>query len=675
MKLDQLHIKKWLKILLINVLIIFLAFLLAYTTFFENLELKSLDVRFHLRGEVPEPDTSIVLVAIDDQTFKGLQKTWPFPREYYARLIKNLREAGALLIVLDIIFSEADLIHSRADSILAESIAMAGNVVLAGKMVYELGNRSFMNSYLMRPLPMLERAALNWGLVNVPEDPDGFVRRYLLFQNHNGRHYYTLALAVLNELMFVSKSSEIQNYPGYLKVNEKKILKYNYNTMLINFQGATETFNTYSFVNILDDSTFHLPGDEDTNIFEYHKKSRTFDGKIVFVGASSEEILQDNKLTPFFEYGPGNQKTPGMEVHANALSTILAENYIKRISLFPVLLLILIFNTVVGYIARIWVPVVLPVSSLLLCYGENVIRRVVMERREKGRYRRTFEHYVAHNVVDTMLKKGELPRFGGERKELTVLFSDIRAFSTFSEKYPPDMVVNQLSEYLTRMTDIIFSNKGTLDKFVGDEIMALYGAPYFYKEHAYYACKTAFEMIHALHRLHEEWAKNNLEGFDIGIGINTGKVIVGNLGSRQLFDYTVIGDEVNLGARLEGANKQYMTSIILSESTYRQTKDKVIVRELDFVRVKGKNNPVKIYELLGLAPLPDHEHHFLIEIYTKGLRLYQQRQWYPALTEFRRVLRHFPTDGPARVYTVRCLNYLVNPPPDDWDGVFVFSTK
>jgi len=274
-----------------------------------------------------------------------------------------------------------------------------------------------------------------------------------------------------------------------------------------------------------------------------------------------------------------------------------------------------------------------------------------------------------------MLSSNELPKFGGERRELTILFSDIRKFTTFSENHSPEVVVSRLSEYLTAMVEVIFKHNGTLDKFVGDEIMAVYGAPLYFGDHAERACMTAMDMVDELRNIQKQWSADKKDFFHIGIGINTGSVIVGNLGSSQLFDYTVIGDEVNLGARLEGANKQYQTTVIISEGTYERVKHKAKVRELDYVRVVGKEKPIRIFELRGMHSVPQIEQDYIIDIFTEGLEAYRDRRWADALKEFRRVLRYFPSDGPAKVYTRRCLDFVENPPPLDWDGVYDFKTK
>jgi adenylate cyclase len=255
------------------------------------------------------------------------------------------------------------------------------------------------------------------------------------------------------------------------------------------------------------------------------------------------------------------------------------------------------------------------------------------------------------------------------------LFSDVRGFTTYCEKHPEEVVVQRLNEYLTEMVEIVFRNQGTLDKFIGDAVMALFGAPYQYIEHAEKACVTACEMIASLRSIQKRWSAKAEDYFQIGIGINTGTVIVGNMGSQQKFEYTVIGDEVNLASRLEGANKQYWTSIIISESTYMQVKRQARVRELDLVKVKGKKKPARIFELCSMEKLPAIEEDLLIGVYHQGLACYKKREWYNALKEFKRVLRYFPSDGPSRVYINRCLDFIVNPPPVNWDGVYEFKTK
>ena len=325
-----------------------------------------------------------------------------------------------------------------------------------------------------------------------------------------------------------------------------------------------------------------------------------------------------------------------------------------------------------GHILNLTTPFV----GVVFCYMSGLIYVILTEQKEKYRIRRIFQHYVSPTIVDQMLDSGKLPEFGGERRELTVMFSDIRKFSHFSEEHEPEFVVSRLSEYLSDMVDVIFKNSGTLDKFVGDEIMALFGAPYYYQDHAERACRTALEMVDRLRALQKKWTDSNEDIFNIGIGINTGNALVGNLGSNQIFDYTVIGNEINLGARLEGANKIYETTILISEATYQHVKEKATVREIDFIRVVGIQKPVRIYELRSIdEPLPEIEQELLVDAFNQGLELYRNHEWGDALKTFRRILRYFPSDGPSRLYTIRCLDFLERAPLPDWDGVHELKQK
>ena len=256
-----------------------------------------------------------------------------------------------------------------------------------------------------------------------------------------------------------------------------------------------------------------------------------------------------------------------------------------------------------------------------------------------------------------------------------MLFSDIRSFTTYSEKYTPEEVVSNLGEYLTDMVDVILRYGGMLDKFVGDEVMAVFGAPAHVPDHAEKACMTALEMIRSLDRLKDRWTGQGKEIFDIGIGVNTGDMLVGNLGSRQIFDYTVIGDNVNLGARLEGINKVYKTAnnIIISEFTKNELSDKLVTRELDSVRVKGKSRPVAIFELVGEKDIIVYSDEFL-ENYAQGLAAFKKQEWDRAVAAFKKALV-LNEDDVSSMYIKRCRHFKKNPPGDDWDGVFTLKTK
>jgi len=695
--LSQALANKWILGSAISLFSILLAFVLSFTTAFENLELKSYDLRFALRGPQGVDSLGVVIVDIDDQSFFDLPSRWPFPRTYYARLIDNLTRAGARLILFDIIFSEPTASNPAEDLALAAAAARSRRVVFAGKKAFELASGGTLNTYLIKPIKPLLQSGSPWGIVNIDEDLDGFVRRYLLFEEWEGSRHLPLAMMAHRQL---------KGAPQDPVDAANGLPQHDDNTFLINFRGPARTFPTYSFASVLDDRDFQLVEAElDTNYFEtVYLPNRVFANKVVFVGASAEE-LQDVKFTPFYGAGESRHKLPGVEVHANALATLLLGDAVQRTPFwiewlvllatgFGTMTLVLTSRTFTGMLATglamllvliagllcfikflVWLPVVAPGLAIVLSYVGNNAQLIITERRERWRTKRVFQQYVSESIVNSILASGAMPKFGGEKRELTVLFSDIRGFTTYCEKHAPETVVQHLNEYLTEMTEIIKQQQGTLDKYVGDEIMAVYGAPYAYPNHAEKACETAVAMIDRLREMQKRWSANAQDYFQIGIGINTGHMIVGNLGSQQLFDYTVIGDEVNLGARLEGANKEYWTSIIISESTYTQAKARARVRELDLVRVKGKKRPVKIYELRSMEPLPQIEEDLIIQVYSQGLALYRQADWVGALQQFKRVLRYFPSDGPSRVYVTRCFNFIETPPPPNWDGVYEFKSK
>jgi adenylate cyclase len=257
---------------------------------------------------------------------------------------------------------------------------------------------------------------------------------------------------------------------------------------------------------------------------------------------------------------------------------------------------------------------------------------------------------------------------------MTVFFSDVRGFTTISEKLEPQVLSKVLSDYLTPMTQIVFENKGTLDKYMGDAIMAFFGAPIHYDDHAKYACRCALQNIAKLKEIQLEFKKQGYPHIDIGIGINTGDMSAGNMGSDIVRSYTVMGDSVNLGSRLEGINKEYGTRIIISEYTYEDIKNDFSAREIDWVRVKGKYQPIRIFELLSEGAPPE-EFQEMLEHYNKGFQLYHEKKFGEAIEIFNLALQAKPDDPVSQLYIERCQDYLAEPPPEKWDGVHIMKTK
>jgi adenylate cyclase len=287
---------------------------------------------------------------------------------------------------------------------------------------------------------------------------------------------------------------------------------------------------------------------------------------------------------------------------------------------------------------------------------------------------------VASSVVDELIKRPELLALGGEERVLSVMFSDVADFSTISEKLTPTELVSLLNEYLTAMTDIVIRHGGIIDKYQGDCIMAEFGAPLPYEDHALRSCRAALEMIDELGKLRKKWEGEGKPQLHARVGINTGRMLVGNLGSSHFVDYTVMGDHVNLASRLEGANKPYGTKLMVSEWTWEVVKEEMYGRELDRIRVKGKDAPVKVYEVMGrreggaggTVPPAAAE---LIAGFDAALELYKQARFADALAAFRALGERFPDDGPTALYAERCEEYLAEPPEAGWDGVYTMKTK
>lgn len=287
----------------------------------------------------------------------------------------------------------------------------------------------------------------------------------------------------------------------------------------------------------------------------------------------------------------------------------------------------------------------------------------------------TLIRYVTKQVVDLILEHPETIVLDGEEREATILFSDIRGFTSLSEKMKPKELVKMLREYFTLMVGAIFEFQGTVDKFIGDAIMSIFGAPTPQPNHAELAIQTALEMQRLLALFNANRTRKGQEFISIGVGINTGDVVVGNIGSEERLEYTAIGDAVNLASRLEGINKQYGTHIIISEFTYNHVGDTIVERELDEVRVKGKHKPVKIYEVLGEPGKVSKNTEKLCAVFAQGLAYYRKREWDQAIGQFQQALQIVPSDVPAQLYVDRCIAYKQTPPPDNWDGVFELHTK
>jgi len=324
---------------------------------------------------------------------------------------------------------------------------------------------------------------------------------------------------------------------------------------------------------------------------------------------------------------------------------------------------------------NVWVDQLGVMLSMLLPSLTISSFKFLREESQRRFIKSAFGHYISPRVIDEIIKNPQALNLGGEMRNITTYFSDIATFSTISEQLTPPDLVQLLNEYLSEMTDIILKNNGTVDKYEGDAIMAFYGAPHIFEDHALRACHGAMEMQRRLRDMRKVWKKQGRHELHVRMGLNTGDAVVGNMGSHTRMDYTAMGDSVNLAARLEGANKHYGTYLMISEDTHELVKDDFGYRELDTIRVVGKEQPIKVFELMELwGELPDD----VLEMrdkYNEGLELFKKREWKKSRSIFRAALKIIPEDGPCKTYEARCTEFMEKPPSKSWDGVYRLRTK
>ena len=396
----------------------------------------------------------------------------------------------------------------------------------------------------------------------------------------------------------------------------------------------------------------------------------------------------------------------GVACHAQAVETILNGDFINVLPNLPIMgiiflagvlgllfyiprpglfwgLLILgsVITVIVGmshliFVKRLWWVQVAPAIGLLTTqYISGIAWQWVYGRSRNRMVTSLFGKYVSRSVVDGILKGEISAELKGHSQEVTVLFSDLRGFTSLSEGLNPQETGELLNAYFDAMIPLVFDQRGTLDKLMGDAVMAFFGAPENVPDHPMRAAETALKMVSRLAALKQGSPIKGIKNLAAGIGLNTGLVTVGNLGSQRFFDYTVIGDAVNLGSRLEGLNKTYGTTIIVSQHTRERLDDRFILRELDVVRVKGKGDAITIFELIGFSDDLEQNIGLMLKIFEQGLAEYRSRNWERARLNFQKVLEQIPDDGPSLLYLKRCQEFLQNPPEADWNGTTVFTTK
>jgi len=729
----------------------------------ENFERRTLDARYRQHA-APTPFTErIVILDITEESIERLRPLygrWPWPRALHGEVAEYLAADGAAAVGFDLLFAEpvtrrevdgadwealaalaqsADLAEVRdelkrridalqpglGDRQFVASVAKAGNVFQAA--VFAPGEASpggteaalrpavpvaatsdaAVRSQAILPFAGLAQASRGMGHINALPDADGTYRRFapLLWWNDRQAAHPALGLAIAAHVRQVPLAALRRDGAGLavgdavlpLLPDDSAWIRYQGGRLLRQADGSTSFASFYR----------HIPYEEVLASIDLRAAGQAaplapgaFRDKIVLITAQAAG-LSDLRATPF------SPVTPGIEIHANIIDSLLAGRFLRAPGAAAAFLLTLAFALALalhaqklrfrlsvplalatggGYAGLAWavfgegwmLPLVKPVVAMALAYGGVLLARAANAERERRWLRTAFGHYLAPSVLEEVLRAPDKLRLGGERRHMTVLFSDVAGFTSISEKLPPEKVSALLNDYLDRMTACVAQTGGTLDKFVGDAVMAEWNAPLAQPDHAARACETALLMLEKV-SLHEAAWQDAGGALAIRIGINSGEMVVGNMGSHQIFDYTVIGNEVNTASRLEPLSKDFGTRIIVAGATRREAQaqrpGRFAFRPLGRVSPKGRAEPLDIFELAGRQDELDEPTRNNLAVFEAAMAHYLARGFGDALEMFRRVLAQRPEDGPAALFAARCEEYLAHPPPADWDGTYVQTEK
>ncbi len=602
----------------------------------------------------------ITIVGIDEPSFVQIGKPWPWPRRMHAELLDQLNRAGAIVVAFDILLSEPS--NADDDRLFAEAIARAGNVVLTADNVYQ-ENKYVRQQIRVEPIDAFKSAGAANGLAEIPRDADLALRR----MPEGGDVFWREILRRVNLVR-----------PGLIE--EPPSLE----GKMIGYVGADHTFPFVPYVQALHADT-ELPPD-------------IFRDQIVIVGRNVKSAIdtggnEDHFATPFSAWT--GWLTPGAEVHANILESALSRRSITPLSwTWSVTLLVFAVGAstllmrrwrpfvsaavAFGLIATIvlgdwwlfahfnyWLPAAAAMLAVITVYAGLGGHAVFSEQRQRRETRHAFSLYLAPEVVDEIMAHPERLKLGGERREVTLLFTDLAGFTTISEELGPDQVARLLNEHFSRACSIIKEHGGSVNRFIGDAIMAIWGAPLADDKQALHACLAARDMQLDIQQLREELAAKGLPPIKMRIGIHTGPAIVGNLGAADRFDYTAIGDSVNLAARLEGVNKLYGTEILFSGATAAKLNGALPLRQVDRVIVKGKTESVEIFTI--------SDNVVVNELTASALQAYQEQTWDESEAQWQQVLAQKPQDKIAQIYLERIAAYRQEPPADGWNGAIALE--
>ncbi len=656
---------------------------IGFDILFSEPDETSLAITRQLRQSFAESNLS---QTEEGQTFLKYMETTEREGDGDAKLASALKRYKNVVLGYDF-FEQRDVAHLTEKEVKAEHKRLRRNMIKIVKNAKNLRRTPMLEGYYPElTIDTIANKRVMMGYFKVSIDPeDGVVRRVHTVIRANKRFYPSLALRMLSH--YLGEDIQLDGDEvgvSEIRLGEKRLSPFPDSSFLINYKGPSQTFPHYSVVDIIDRT---LPVEN-------------LKDKMVLVGVTESGVL-DLRVTPVQE------AYPGVEVHANLLDNLLTESYFRtdpRNDIYTFLLILgfgvllglilprmkigwgilLVMALLAGYTLfhRYTVTEWLTWPSFVFVFLSIFLNAVgvfqfmfFISDKDKRFIKGAFQQYLSPAVIDQLMDDPSSLKLGGEERVMTALFSDVKGFSTISEKLTPSELVHLLNEYLTEMSDIIMKFGGTVDKFEGDAIIAFFGAPVRYGDHSTRAALVCLEMQNRLAELRQQWrSEGKMELFQ-RIGINTGSMVVGNMGSRNRFDYTIMGNSVNLAARLEGVNKVYGMELMMSEMTYKACQDAIEAREIDLIRVVGIRQPVRIYEILGRKGELDPHRKEAFAIFHQGLEAYRGQKWDDAERSFKEVQNRIPEDGPSATFLKRCLEYRQSPPPEDWDGVYVATSK
>jgi len=703
-----------------------LLLLALHANLFERLENLTVNWRFQTREPYdPKPDPRVILVKIDQSSLDQLGG-WPWDRSLHGDFCQLATAGDAAVIGFDLLFTEPR--EKKSDEHFVQGVAKANAVVTGANfdpqnpkgdaVQYNLGKTKPLTrvegdikaiggqNVVLLPIPALREVSYFGFVEAAPESSDGIRRRLPLVERIGGEVFPSLSLQILcqfwkvaPENVVVRLGSEIElptpDGTKHIPINERGEMLLNYRDS-DSYAAITGGVNAVSYGQLMGGLAEHFVEGK-----EYPKELPSIENKMLLVGQTAVGLID-------FGPSPLEAASPLVAVHLTALNNILQDDYLKIAPDWPITLgwfviswvtlfylrkKSIIFSIIIPLICvglysmlaeivfikqSLLLPLVWPVMFFLLLHLGIIVLRWIEEAQSRQQIKQIFSSYIAPSILDQLLEQPDSIKLGGVSKPVTMLFSDIRGFSGLSETMSEEQLVRQLNEYFEKMVGCVNRYRGTLHKYIGDAVMAAWGdvLPEKPEIDAAHAVRSALAMRAELILLNQMWAEQKRPQLRIGIGLNHGKVLVGNIGATQRREFTVMGDPVNLASRLEGVTKEYHTDIAIGESVREFVREQFLLRTLGVIVVKGKSQPVKVYEVLddlekplGLWPAE------WVADYEKTMEAYFARKFREAREGFKKCLKRRPEDYCSKLYLDICDELILHPPPKNWDGTQVMKTK